>query len=58
MVSMFVFNKSMYIMQRILCTSTCALRGVVWQKLASWYNRSNNVGLLYMYFVCNVFRTC
>ena len=29
---MFLYNKSMYIMPTILCTSTCALRGVVGRK--------------------------
>ena len=53
----FLYNKSMYIMPRILCTSTCALKGVVWQKLAGWYSRSGTDGLLYMYFLCKVLRT-
>ena len=33
---MFVYNKSMYIMRRILCTSTCALKG--------WFGKNWQVG--------------
>ena len=54
---MFLYNKSMYIMLKILCTSTCALRGMGWQKVAGWYSRSGTDGLLYMYFLCKVLRT-
>ena len=48
----FFYNKSMYIMPRILCTLTCALRGVGWQKLAGSYSRSGTDGMLYLYFLC------
>ena len=54
---MFLYNKSMYIIPRILYTSTCALRRVGSQKVAGWYSRSSTDGLLYMYFLCKVFRT-
>ena len=57
-VSSFVYDKSIYIMPRVLSNSTCALRGVVWRKMTSWYCRSVANGLLYIYFICNVFWAC
>ena len=55
---MFVYDKSIYIMPRILSNCTCALRTVVREKMACWYSRSIIDGLLYMYFICNVLWAC
>ena len=49
---LFLHNKSMYIIPRIFCASTCALRGLGWQKLAGSYSASGTDGMLYMYFLC------
>ena len=49
---MILHNKSMYIIPRIFCTSTCALKGLGWQKLAGSYSALGTDGQLYMYFLC------
>ena len=54
--SSFVYDKSIYIMPRVLFNSTSALKGVIWGKMAGWYCRSVTNRLLYMYFICNIFR--
>ena len=51
---MFVYDKSFYIMPRILSNSACALRKVIREKMTCWYNRSVANGLLCMYFICNI----
>ena len=45
-------------MPRILSNSICALWRLVKEKMACWYSRSITDGLLYMYFICNVFWAC
>ena len=52
---MFVYDKSIYVMPKILSNSTCALGRVVREIMACWYSRSITDGLLYINFICNVF---
>ena len=49
-VSTFVYDKSFYIMPKVLSNSTCALRRVIREKMTCWYSILIANRLLYMIF--------
>ena len=53
-----VYNKSFHIMSRVFSNFACALRGVIREIMTCWYGRTVANGLLYMYFICNIFWAC